>query len=71
MTSSINYHRAKQGEKIPPRRKKEIQKDGKCITLKTILDDGDTTLAVYIQKIKQILFIETEKKLSLIKKTYF
>ena len=41
--ASINYHKEKLGDKIPLRRKKEIEKDGKIITLKTMLEDGEIT----------------------------
>ena len=51
VTTSINYHKAKLGEKIPERRKKKIEKNGKITTLNTMLEDGDFTLTVYIKKI--------------------
>ena len=41
---------AKLVQKIPPRRKKKIETVGRIITLKTMYEEGDITLTVYIKK---------------------
>ena len=49
------------GERIPARKMKEIEKDGKISTFKSIYLASDITSEVYIKKIIVTLYINTEK----------
>ncbi len=62
VSASLNYYRAANGEWISPRKKKEIEKDGKISNLKKIFDDGDISLTVYVKNIISILYIDAGKK---------
>ena len=71
VTARINNHKAKLGEKIPPRSKKEIEKDGKIITLMTMLEDEDITLAVFIKKKYRFCSLRQKRHLSDTENVFF
>ena len=54
VSAKFKYDQAKNGEKPPPRRKLDLDKDGKLAFFKSLLVKGDITFEVYISNISSL-----------------